>query len=202
MVATTQHYRKKSTASSNKKTGHGNNRKNSQSKTSGNKKEVICTYCNKRNHTADCRIRQCHEQLGGLSLRQLNEIQSVISNFNAHKSYQAEQTSEPELENSSDDTGKASYRPEEVNLVANFIEDNIDQSWVVDSGASLNFSNSKVHCDSFPPQTLPNTVATANGSHMPVVGTGTMTFGNNKSSQVLYVPAIKSNLLSVGSLTD
>jgi hypothetical protein len=200
-----------SSSTQNNKSAPTHNRKDAGS----NRKQVNCTSCGKRgHHYNDCRLRQTVQQLQGLKLHQLDELQRVISTFHTsqhNRSFQAEQhLSEPEPENSSDDAGEDSQRPQEVNLAMSIEGVHLsdfraqpDTSWIVDSGASSHYSNSTQDFSIFQPQTTPNSVTTASGAQMSVEGTGLMHFGNNKkASPVLYVPSIKSNLLSVGSFTD
>jgi hypothetical protein len=167
-------------------------------------KKVSCTHYHKRNHTsAECHLRQCQDELGGLVSQQPYEPQiSVISNFNANKLYQVKQFSKLDLDISCEDIGKDSQHSEEVNLVANFIDDTTDSLWEVHYGASSHYSNYKEHFDSIHLQLLPTNATTAKDSHKPVARTSTMAFCEYSSSCVLYVPAIKSNLLFVGSLAD
>lgn len=104
--------------------------------------------------------------------------------------------------------------PEEVNLVAMTTTDSpaeVDlmammttvEKWVVDSGASSHYANSCDNITKFKPIASPSNVTTAGGSQLPVVGSGHLQVSSNKAlPKVLYVPRIRSNLLSVGSLAD
>jgi hypothetical protein len=78
----------------------------------------------------------------------------------------------------------------------------VNNDWVLDSGSSSHFSNSKASLTNFSPDVVLTDVTTAGGSKLPVVGKGTIYFGNNTIPKVLYVPTIRSNLLSVGSFAD
>lgn len=75
--------------------------------------------------------------------------------------------------------------------------------WIIDSGASSHVSGTK---DAFSNLNMPGSsgsVSTASGSKLPIIGQGTVHVDTNKSiSNVLYVPGLQRNLMSVGTLTD
>lgn len=77
------------------------------------------------------------------------------------------------------------------------------QDWVLDSGASTHMSRDKTSFDSFQRTAETSNVLTANAMKMPVAGSGCISFSANKAlPEVLYIPTISRNLLSIGKLTD
>lgn len=76
-------------------------------------------------------------------------------------------------------------------------------SWVLNSGASTHISRDKSNMSELRPTTAPLFVTTANGTKMPVLRTGcTPISSNNKLSNILYIPSMTRNLLSIGKLAD
>jgi hypothetical protein len=52
------------------------------------------------------------------------------------------------------------------------------------------------------PQAEHSRVRTASGQSLPVCGKGSVSFAQNKVSDIYYVPGVAKNLLSIGSLAD
>ena len=92
-----------------------------------------------------------------------------------------------------------------------FVAESPDTSWVVDSGSThhMTFDRSLFDPDSFTPHTPASFsgVQMGNGSMADIKGCGTITLfttvhrrdGFLKLSNVLYVPALRRNLLSISS---
>ena len=98
-----------------------------------------------------------------------------------------------------------------ISLVGAFVAESPDTSWVVDSGSThhMTFDRSLFDPDSFTPITPASFsgVQMGNGSMADIKGCGTITLcttvhrrdGFLKLSNVLYVPALRRNLLSISS---
>ena len=74
-------------------------------------------------------------------------------------------------------------------------------NWVIDSGASDNVFGDPNVFDSI--EGCQGLVTTASGENLTVIGSGTVDLSNNgeiKMQQVLYVPGVSQNLLSVSSI--
>lgn len=172
----------------------------------------VCTHptCLKRGHKIEqCRLRETELQLKTLSLQQLNQLQHTIASLSSapHQSLHAEHKDDG---GSSDDPDF----PEEVNLASmrdssgkeinlSALLASTGDDWVIDSGASSHYSNRRANISDFAALPTSTSVTTAAGSTLPVAGTGCINAARNKViSRVLYVPDIKSNLLSVGSFAD
>lgn len=75
--------------------------------------------------------------------------------------------------------------------------------WYVDSAVSGHVTSNRATLSNVGPSTSIGNVITANGDSLNVVGHATLSLDNNKSvSEVLYVPGIARNLISVGQLTN
>lgn len=82
-----------------------------------------------------------------------------------------------------------------------------NDSWLLDSGASRHMTRKKDWYSSFKPLQEPMNVTVGNNAKCPVEGTGTIAFsiqeGETKElSDVLLVPQLKKNLISVAAITD
>lgn len=173
------------------------------SPTPRNNSVVVCSNCGRRGHPVErCRIKEAEQQLRRLSLTQINEVLKTLENLQTpphQQSLQAQHS--PSESDHSDDEPSGDIPPQEVHLTAMMAA--LDDKWVLDSGATSHYSKRRDNLKGFSPATSSNHVTTAGGSQLPVVGSGHLNVGRNKDiSQVLYVPDIQSNLLSVGSFTD
>ena len=83
----------------------------------------------------------------------------------------------------------------------------VDESWILDSGASQHMTNKKNWYSSWKPLQEPINVIVGNDAKIPAEGLGNISFlastGEKKQlTDVLYVPKIKRNLLSIAAITD
>ena len=83
----------------------------------------------------------------------------------------------------------------------------VDDSWILDSGASRHMTSKKDWYSSWKPLQEPINVIVGNNAKCPAEGLGTISFvaatgEEKKLSDVLYVPQIKRNLISIGVITD
>ncbi|KAG0575114.1 hypothetical protein KC19_VG319600 [Ceratodon purpureus] len=78
--------------------------------------------------------------------------------------------------------------------------------WYMDSGASRHVTRSPGHLKLITPSMERNLVTTADGERHLVGGSGDVNVqtdcGETKMTNVMYVPSLKRNLVSVGSLAD
>ena len=78
----------------------------------------------------------------------------------------------------------------------------VDESWILDSGASRHMTSKKNWYSSWKPLQEPINVIVGNDARIPTKGLGNISFlastGEKKQlTDVLYVPKIKKNLLSI-----
>ncbi|KAH7424974.1 hypothetical protein KP509_11G035000, partial [Ceratopteris richardii] len=83
----------------------------------------------------------------------------------------------------------------------------VDEPWILDSGASRHMTSKKDWYSSLVPLREPINVVVGNDPKCPAEGTGTISFITSqgvekKLSDVLYVPTLKRNLLSVSAITN
>jgi hypothetical protein len=77
-------------------------------------------------------------------------------------------------------------------------------TWYLDSGASAHVSGYQSALSNLKEGDTSRVVKTAGGQSLPTAGTGTVTLNLDEGIKetVIYVPSVRKNLLSVGSLTD
>ena len=163
----------------------GNSSKNGDNKKKGKAKfKGECFYCKKKGHTiAECRTKKEDEKNGNLKPY--------------NKGKQTANTAEAELD--------LFVVIEEV--CSSMEEVSHNSSWVLDSGASRHMTGEKSLYSSMQPLEEPVTVTVGNNARCPTKGKGTISFvtangETRKISDVLYVPKIKRNLLSIAAITD
>lgn len=102
---------------------------------------VICSHSGRKGHPiSQCEIKETPEQqLRGLSLEQIKEIQNNISSLRDIRQ-QAHQAKQTPSDTSGDEQAAAEATSEEVNLVAMMAT--VDNEWVVDSGSLSHYSKS------------------------------------------------------------
>ena len=160
--------------------GKGGEKKNGKRKKFSGK----CHYCNKSGHMIkDCRKKQQDEKNG--------------TTQSSSKGKESANTVETELE--------LWIVIEEICSSTEVSTTN--DSWLLDSGASRHMTRKKDWYSSFKPLQEPMNVTVGNNAKCPVEGTGTIAFsiqeGETKElSDVLLVPQLKKNLLSVAAITD
>lgn len=142
-----------------------------------------CFHCKKKGHKIqDCRIKKAEEKNGTSKGSKANESAN---------------TAQTELE--------LFVAIEE--LCSSTHESTSDCSWVLDSGASRHMTSEKSLYSSMQPLQEPIIVKVGNNAKCPAEGTGSVSFVDSngtvkKLSNVLYVPQIKRNLISVAAITD
>lgn len=154
-------------------------------KKKGKKKKFSgsCYYCNKKGHAVrDCRKRIQDEKSGTLKPNWRNKESANVAE------------TEPHLFTVTEESCSAAH---------------VDQknTWVLDSGASRHMTSKKELYDSLMPLHEPLNVVVGNDERCPVEGTGTISImskngGSKKLADVLLVPQITRNLLSVAAITD
>jgi hypothetical protein len=82
----------------------------------------------------------------------------------------------------------------------------VEEDWFLDSGASSHVTGNSQLLSHVTPSSIPQ-IRTAGGQIMPVSGQGTVHITDSSGKiklihNVLYVPSVKTNLFSVGRLTD
>ena len=108
-----------------------------------------------------------------------------------------------------EDTG-IDFEENEAELEVAFIEfqESLDTSekWYMDSGASRHVTGERNHLVSVTPPVGKKTVTTTDGERHAAGGSGDVNVksdcGEIKMTNVMYVPSLKRNLVSVGSLAD
>ena len=83
---------------------------------------------------------------------------------------------------------------------------NVEEAWFLDSGASSHVTGNSHLLRDITDSRIPH-IKTAGGQLMPVAGQGTVITSNSSREikeihRVLYLPGVKTNLLSVGKLID
>lgn len=75
--------------------------------------------------------------------------------------------------------------------------------WILDSGATAHISRDRESFSQLDTKSPVANVVTASGAKIPASGTGCISIAKNKAiSEVLYVPSVTKNLMSIGKLTD
>lgn len=76
-------------------------------------------------------------------------------------------------------------------------------TWIIDSGATDHMANNSKSLFNFSPNSIKSIVSVANGSKVPVLGSGKVNlFSGCPSSNALFVPSFPTQLLSVGRITN
>ena len=164
--------------------GKGTSNSNNVNRIPKKKFNGSCFYCDKKGHTIkDCRKKMADEKNG--------------SSKTSWK--------EPESANNVIDELELWVATEEV--CSSVDTQVVDDSWILDSGASRHMTSNRDWYSSWTPLQEPINVVVGNNARCPAKGTGTIslkaTTGETKHlSQVLYVPDLKKNLLSISALTD
>ena len=166
----------------NAKKGKGKDFSNSSTSKDKKKKKMKCFYCGKPGHIQnECRKRMADEKNGTLKPNKRESANNA----------------DVELE---------LFVAVEVCAEAQSTTA-FDESWIIDSGASRHMTNHKEWYKTLRPTEQSILVAVGNDAKCPAKGTGTISFvsstGDTKDlSDVLYVPDIGRNLLSVSAITD
>lgn len=135
-----------------------------------------CYYCDKKGHTVkDCRKKQADEKSG-----------NVKTSWKGKESVNNVET-EYELFAAIEEVCSSAQVP------------HVDDSWILDSGASRHMTSKKDWYSSWKPLQEPINVIVGNNAKCPAEGSGTISFvaatgEEKKLSDVLYVPQIKRNL--------
>ncbi|KAF8389828.1 hypothetical protein HHK36_024347 [Tetracentron sinense] len=101
-----------------------------------------------------------------------------------------------------------SYQAEEIPqaLAAMAITDPYDPEWIPDTGATSHMTNNPGILHSISPYNGSDVITVGNGNTLPISHIGSTTlptsYGKLKVDNILVVPSITKNLLSVGQLTD
>ena len=176
------------TFSTNQKKGKAKDSRNSSSFAKDKKKKKMkCFYCKKAGHIqSECRKKAADEKNG------------VVKSSTTTTKKESSNNAQAELE--------LWVAIEE--LCAKAVHSNgADDHWIIDSGATRHITSHKDWYSLLRPVGDDIVVAVGNDAKCPVKGTGTISFMKNDSvtknlSDVLYVPDIKRNLLSVAAITD
>lgn len=167
-----------------------------------------CNYCGKRGHwEPDCFEKIAHSEIKSMTVAQMRELTQSIKEIKGlgSKSYLAIQG---DIGDSGSDKNDSSNEQQSVLTVEAMLTEHEEnrsnsQTWILDSGASTHISRDKSSFTSLSDNSATSNVLTASGSGMPVSGSGCISLSKNKTiSDVLYVPSITRNLLSIGKLTD
>ena len=143
-----------------------------------------CFYCDNKGHT----IKDCWKKMA-------DEKNEPINNS----------WRKPESANNVVDELELWVATEEVcSSVDTQVKDDL---WILDSGASRHMTSNRDWYSSWTPLQEPINVVVGNNARCPAKGTGTVsikatTGGPKYLSQVLYVPNLKKNLVSISALTD
>ena len=81
------------------------------------------------------------------------------------------------------------------------------QDWILDSGASKHITGNDKIVHNLTTKSIPECITTAGGVKMPIAGQGDVILDTQSEKikgvpQVLYVPGVTHNLLSVGAFTE
>lgn len=140
--------------------------------------QETCWVCGKTGHLA----RECWHRYGQASSSSANLVEGTEADFEAN---------EAELEVAFTEFQDSLYNSEK---------------WYMDSGTSRHVTGEKNHLVSVTSPVGKRTVTTADGERHAVGGSGDVNVksdcGEIKMTNVMYVPSLKRNLISVGSLTD
>lgn len=143
-----------------------------------------CFYCDKKGHAVkDCRKKKADEKNG-----------TVKPSWKEKESANKAET-ELDLWAAIEELCSSAQAPLD------------DGSWILDSGASRHMTSKKEWYSSWEPLQEPINVIIGNNAKCPAEGSGSISFiastGESKQlSNVLYVPQIKKNLLSIAAITD
>ena len=89
------------------------------------------------------------------------------------------------------------------NLQAYLVLSSKAKSWIIDSGATDHMVNDSSSVSNFIPTSTKHDISIANGSFVPVQGTGKVSFfPRSPTSNALVVPSFPVQLLSVGKITN
>lgn len=153
-----------------------------------------CHYCGQKGHW----LRNCPELAAEVKRRRASRIEqptvNLIDNFeiDEYDSYDSfpNDTADPDL----------TINFTEVNLACSK-----DEEWFLDSGASRHVTGRKNLLSNLEGGNH-SRISTAGGERLHVAGQGSVDFpttsGGIKLDEVLYVPGVTKNLISVGSITD
>lgn len=155
-------------------------------------------------------MKQIDSELKGMFVTQLCDMQLKAKDLKSTgaKSYLVEGDigdSESDRAESSDSKSALTIEAmlNEFEIVEKPVKTPSNQSWVLDSGATSHISNDRESFSELKPELSATNVLTASGTKMPTSGSGCISIPGNKIiSDVLYVPSVTKNLLSIGKLTD
>ncbi|KAH9101334.1 hypothetical protein LEN26_015723 [Aphanomyces euteiches] len=165
--------------------------------------ETACAYCNIPNHTeANCRRKQRdqRQQTSSRSNQRRVEFQSSSTTS------LASQTAANTRRNARSTVSMLTLGP---HYTLNAFESPASSSaWILDSGASDHFCNDAAWLEELQP--FEGTVRAANGSDMPIAGTGSVLLEMNTPTgiipvtlqDVLFIPNLQYNLFSLSRVTD
>jgi len=174
----------------NKKNGEGISASTTKGKSGHSKKSYPpCKHCNKKGHPPykcwrrpDARCSKCN-QLGH---------EAVICKNNGQQQEAEAQIVDGEEE-------------DQLFVATCFSSRSSSECWLIDSGCTNHMTNDMSLFKELKPMTITK-VRIGNGDHLPVRGKGTIAIpshsGTKTISDVLYVPDIDQNLLSVGQLME
>lgn len=154
----------------------------------------VCRKCGKPGHLeADCDITKVERQIRDLQT-QLSRLKATDSAYLSVDDGPADD--EEDIEDPDD--SQASLNA----CIAAFASD--EEPWFLDSGASSHVTRNASLMTN-PTESSVSSIRTAVGQVLPVKNKGTVSFPTSKIKSVgdvLYVPGVNTNLLSVGSLAD
>jgi hypothetical protein len=142
-----------------------------------------CSHCGSSFHWANkCDIRRLEDKLQDMEL----------------KLY----TKQPDWANAIERATEGDITDAEIHA-AKFLLPGAPKGWFLDSGTSAHITRARNLLHEVRAVPSSSTITTAGGKSLPIVGHSVTTLEKNKSvDQILYVPSIWKNLLSVGKFAD
>lgn len=156
----------------------------------------VCHKCGGKDHWANkCEITNLEEKIREIRLANNYQGSSWKKSSQAHiAEAESHEDTVEDIEEYMEEEHEA-YATEALSIPT-------ASNWYLDSGASMHVTGNKSLL--FDVRKGPNSqITTANGRSLPVNAQGAITLpGNKRLSEVLYVPGLCKNLLSVGRLAD
>jgi len=158
-------------------------------------KKKVCNYCKKGGHIiSECRRRPQNRR---------NTMQALAVPNQQNTTTVAAPTAIQSSSNSSSTvTPEAIQQMIQAALSAMGLSGNNSQKWYIDSGASNHMCGQSHSFQSITPYTGTDKISTADGTNLSIAGIGDVSLKDNTLSEVMFVPKLASNLISVGQLVE